>query len=84
VGWRRNQGDLENDPRVFAKKGNTWEFVKKENGTHAVVRNGLTLLDSIPAQGRAEAFCIRFGFCGQEFKDMIEALEQSERFVIVL
>lgn len=84
MGWPRNQGDLKNDPRVFAKKGNTWEFVKKENGTYAVIRNGLVLLDSTPEQGRAEAFCVRFGFCGRELAEIEAELKKSGRCVLEL
>jgi hypothetical protein len=58
--------------------------VKKEDGTYAVIRNGLVLLDSIPEQGRDQVFCVRFGFCGDELIKINEALEQPGRFVIEL
>jgi hypothetical protein len=84
MGWQRNQDDLINDPRVRAKKGNVWKFVKRENGTYAVIHNGLILLDSIPEDGRDTAFCVRFGFCGSELEEIEAALNKSGRCVLEL
>lgn len=84
VGWRRNLGDLKHDPRVFAKEGNVWEFVKREDGTYAVIHNGLVLLDSIPEQTRDQAFCVRFGFCGPELAEIEAALNKSGRCILEL
>lgn len=84
MGWRRNLDDLKHDPSVRVKKGNVWEFVKKENGTYAVIHNGLVLLDSIPEQERDHAFCVRFGFCGSELAEIEAALNKSGRCILEL
>jgi hypothetical protein len=84
VGWRRNLDDQKLDPCVRAKKGNVWEFVKKEDGTYAVIRNGVVLLDSIPEEWRDHEFCTRFGFCGSELDEIETALKKSGRCVLEL
>ena len=84
MGWRRNLDDQNLDPGVRVKKRSVWEFVKKEDGTYAVIRNGVVLLDSIPEEWRDHEFCKRFGFCGSELDEIETALKKSGRCVLEL
>jgi hypothetical protein len=64
-------------------KQSTWEFVKRQNGSYAVFRNGELLADSIPEKWRESEFC-SFGFCGQEYREIVDQLEVSGKCTLVL
>ena len=65
-------------------KPNVWEFVRNENGSYAVFQNGKLLADAIPEQRREDEFCIRFGFCGHEYEEIVRRLRQSGKCTLDL
>ena len=65
-------------------KQNVWEFVRNEDGSYAVVHNGKLLSDCIPEKYREKEFCVRFGFCGEEYKEISRQLAQSDKCTLVL
>ncbi|HMF91803.1 MAG TPA: hypothetical protein VKL40_14250 [Candidatus Angelobacter sp.] len=65
-------------------KQNEWEFLRRENGTYAVIHNGKLLADSIPEEWREREFCLRFGFCGEEYQEIRRQLEQGDKFIFVI
>ncbi len=65
-------------------KQNIWEFLRKENGTYAVIHNGELQSDSISKERLEKELCVRFGFCGQEYEKIIRQLEQSGKCTMVL
>jgi hypothetical protein len=50
-------------------KGNVWEIVRKQDGSFDIFHKGELLHDSIPDQW-LENQLGRYGFCGQEYKDI--------------
>jgi len=64
-------------------KQDVWEFVRREDGRYAVYHNGKLLSDSIPENWRESEFCARFGFCGQDYKEIVRQLEQSGKCTLV-
>ncbi len=65
-------------------KQNIWEFLRKADGTYAVVHNGELLSDSIPEKSRENEFCVRLGFCGEEYKEIVRQLAASGKCTFVL
>ena len=65
-------------------KPNVWEFVRNKNGSYAVFKNGKLLSDAIPEQRREDEFCIRFGFCGHEYEEIVRQLRQSGKCTLNL
>ncbi len=65
-------------------KPNVWEFVRNENGSYAVFQNGKLLADAIPEERREDEFCIRFGFCGHEYEEIVRHLRQSGKCTLNL
>jgi hypothetical protein len=65
-------------------KQNVWEFLRREDGSYAVFHNGKLLSDSIPEEKRESEFCVRFGLCGQEYKEIVRQLSQSGKCTLVL
>ena len=63
---------------------NVWEFVRKEDGTYAVSHNGTLLKDGIPEEHREDEFCVRFGFCGEEYQEITRQLRQSGKCILSL
>jgi hypothetical protein len=66
------------------KRRDVWEFLKREDGSYAVFRNSKLLSDSISEEKRESEFCVRFGFCGQEYDEIVRQLSQSGRCTLVL
>jgi hypothetical protein len=64
-------------------KPNTWEFVRNADGSFAILHRGEKRSDNIPARW-LEAECGKFGFCGQEFRKIREALTNSDKHTITL
>jgi hypothetical protein len=62
---------------------NIWEFIKKEDGSYAVIHNGKLRSDSVPEKWRQEEFC-RYGFCGDEGEKIVAELDKSGRCLIEL
>jgi hypothetical protein len=58
-------------------KNNVWQFVRNENGSYAVFNNGKLLADSILEELRENEFCVRFGFCGHEYEEIVRQLRES-------
>jgi hypothetical protein len=65
-------------------KKNVWEFVRNKDGTYAVLQNGKLLSDGISEERREDEFCIRFGFCGHEYEEIVRQLRQSEKCTLEL
>jgi hypothetical protein len=63
---------------------NIWKFLRREDGTYAVFHRGNLLADGIPAAGREEEFCVRFGFCGEEYREIVRQLEESGECTLLL
>ena len=64
-------------------KPNIWEVMKKGDGSFEILHKGELLRGSIPEKW-LEAELGRYGFCGQEYKDIRDQLEQSGKAKIVL
>ena len=43
-----------------------WKFVRREDGTYTIFRNGKLLKEKIPGQWFYEQICVDYGFCGEE------------------
>ena len=67
-----------------AMSQNTWEFLRREAGCYAVLHNGKLLSDGIPEELRESEFCVRFGFSGQEYEEIMRQLRQSGKCTLVL
>ncbi len=65
-------------------KQNIWEFLRNEDGSYSVFHNGKRLSDSISEESRESEFCVRFGFCGEEYKEIVRQLEQSGKCTLLL
>ena len=61
-------------------KGNVWEIVRKEDGTFEMFHKGGLLHGSIPEKIRL----VRYGFCGEEYRDIRRQLARFGRAKIVL
>lgn len=61
-----------------------WVFLRREDGSYAVFHQGRLLADSIPEHRREEEFCVRFGFCLDEYEEIIRQLERSGKCTLVL
>jgi hypothetical protein len=62
---------------------NVWEFVRRDDGSYAVLHNGKLLADSIPEEWKENEFCVRFGFCGPEYEQIERQLRQSGKCILV-
>jgi len=65
-------------------KNNVWQFLRDENGSYAVFNNGKLLADSIPEERREDEFCVRFGFCGREYEEIVRQLRESGKCTLEL
>ena len=65
-------------------KQNIWEFSRKADGTYSVIHNGQLASESIPEKSRESEFCVRFGFCGEEYRGIVRQFEQSGKCTLVL
>jgi hypothetical protein len=63
--------------------GDVWEFVRKQDGSFDIFRKGELLHGSIPDQWLEDQLG-RYGFCGQEYKDIRYELDQFGRVRIIL
>lgn len=63
---------------------NIWKFLRIEDGTYAVFHRGNLLADGIPEKWREEEFCVRWGFCGEECREIIRQLDESGECTLVL
>jgi hypothetical protein len=54
----------------------TWEIVKREDGRYDILRNRKVVDSAIPDEW-LESQLVRYGFCGQEYRDIRHQLEQS-------
>src|SRR6266699_3423822 len=64
-------------------KGNVWEIVRKEDGTFEMFHKGGLLHGSIPDRWLEDQL-VRYGFCGEEYRDIRRQLDQFGRAKIVL
>ncbi len=65
-------------------KQNVWEFLRKEDGSYAVFHDGKLLSDSIPEERRESEFCVRFGFCAEEYEEIVRELEPAGKCTLVI
>ena len=56
---------------------NVWEFLKKPDGTYAVIHDGNLLSDSIAEKWFARQICEQYGFCGQEYQYIPSEIAQE-------
>jgi hypothetical protein len=64
-------------------KNNSWEILKKDDGTFAILHNRELLRNSIPDRW-LEAELGRYGFCGQEYKEIRRQLESRGKAEVAL
>ena len=64
-------------------KGNIWEIVRKEDGTFEMFHNGELLHEAIPDKWLEDQVG-RYGFCGEEYRDIRRQLDQFGKAKIVL
>jgi hypothetical protein len=64
-------------------KGNIWEIIRKQDSSFDIFHNGELLHGSIPDRW-LESQLGRYGFCGQEYKDIRHELDQFGRARIEL
>ena len=64
-------------------KNNIWEIVKKDDGNFEIFRNGKLLNLSI-ADKWLKAQLGRYGFCGQEYQEIRQQLDELGKAKIVL
>ncbi len=64
-------------------KLDVWKFVRKEDGTFAILHKGQILKTSIPEQW-LESELAKHGFCGQEYHDIRRQLELHGRAEVTL
>jgi hypothetical protein len=67
-----------------AMNQNKWEFVRREDGCYSVFHNGRLLSDGIAEESQENEFCVRFGFCGQEYEEISRQLRESGKCTLVL
>ena len=63
---------------------NVWKFLRLEDGTYAVYHRGNRLAEGIPEGRREEEFCARWGFCGEECREIIRQLDASGECTLAL
>jgi hypothetical protein len=56
---------------------NVWKFLRLEDGTYAVYHRGNRLAEGIPAEWREKEFCVRWGFCAEECREIIRQLDET-------
>lgn len=61
-----------------------WEFLRREDRSYAISRDGEVLSDNVPEDRLEAEFCVRFGFCGQEYEHIVRELENYGKCRIVL
>jgi hypothetical protein len=63
---------------------NVWKFLRLEDGTYAVHHKGDRIAEGIPEERREEEFCVRWGFCGEECREIIRQLDEFGECMLVL
>lgn len=62
---------------------NVWEIIKEQDGTFECFRNGQLLHRAIPDHGLEDQLG-RYGFCGEEAREIRRKLDEVGRARIVL
>jgi hypothetical protein len=65
-------------------KLNTWEFVRRADGTYAIFHRDELVSDSIPEKWLEQELCSRHGFCGPEYANILTKLRESGRCRVIL
>ncbi|HKV80100.1 MAG TPA: hypothetical protein VJP02_18275 [Candidatus Sulfotelmatobacter sp.] len=65
-------------------KENSWEFVREADGTYSVFHKDERLSSGIREEYLEREVCVRYGFCGQEFREIMTVLKGSGRYRVVL
>jgi hypothetical protein len=64
-------------------KSNAWEVVRKDDGSFDIFHAGELLHGSVPDKWLEDQIG-RYGFCGQEYKDVRHQLDQFGRAKIIV
>ncbi len=64
-------------------KPNVWEVVRKDDGTFEIFHQGNLIKARLPEKW-LEAGLAEYGFCGQEYHDILRQLELHSRAEMVL
>lgn len=64
-------------------KSNIWEVVKGEDGAFNILHKGELLNSSIPDRWLEDQLA-RYGFCGQEYRDIRRQLDQSGKATMIV
>ena len=64
-------------------KKDSWEIARKDDGAYVLSHNGEQLQESIPERWLEDELS-KYGFCGQEYKSIRQALEKNGRALVVL
>ena len=64
-------------------KPDTWEVIANEDGSFALLRQGQLLHGSIPDRWLEEELA-KYGFCGQEYRDIRQQLKARGRATVPL
>ena len=54
----------------------TWEVIRKDDGTHDILQDGTVVGAGVPDRWLEEQL-VRYGFCGQEYADIRDKLNES-------
>jgi hypothetical protein len=65
-------------------KPDTWEFVRNDDGTYAVLYQGKKACDRIPEKWFDRHICEHYGFCGEEVKEIRRQIDAAGKCVLVL
>jgi hypothetical protein len=63
--------------RKDTKQNRVLEVVKKEDGTFDLFLNRELYRGGVPEDGLSRELCVRFGFCGQEYDQILLELNQT-------
>lgn len=64
-------------------KDRTLEVVKRDDGTFDLFLNQTLDRSGISEQWLPEELCVRFGFCGEEYRSILRELNQNGRTTLL-
>ena len=60
------------------------EVLKNDDGTYEVFSKGELARSRVPKRWLNQELCVGFGFCGEEYEDIIRQLDDSGKATVVL
>lgn len=60
------------------------EVLKNDDGTYEIWFNQALVGSRVPERWLEHELCVRYGFCGEEYKDIVHQLEGSGKANVVL